>query len=110
MRFQPLEKLMNLYDGYARAFKIDNLSLLLRQEAGTVYLTDSHCPHRGTPLATATVIDGTIVCPSHGYCFSAVDGALLSSGQEACKPLRVYEIVYEGNELGLMVDDEAVTG
>ncbi len=106
MRFQPLEKLINLHDGYARSFKIDNLQLLLRQESGRLCLTESHCPHRGHPLTTGTLANDTIECPLHGYCFSTVNGALIRAEQETCRPLKVYDIVYEGNELGLMLDDE----
>lgn len=110
MRFQPLEKLINLHDGYARSFKIDNLQLLLRQESGRLCLIEAHCPHRGHPLASGSLVADSIECPLHGYCFSTLNGALKRGGQEACRPLRVYDIVYEGTELGVMLDDDQVTG
>ena len=50
MRFYPLEKLINLHDGYRRVFRIDHQSLLLLQRGGELYLLESSCPHREHPL------------------------------------------------------------
>ena len=57
MRFQPLEKLINLHDGYRPQFKIDSLQLLLIQERGELFLFEANCPHRGHPLAQATIVE-----------------------------------------------------
>ena len=53
MRFQPLEKLINLEDGYMRRFRIDALDVLLVQQEGQVHVFEATCPHRGHPLHTA---------------------------------------------------------
>lgn len=106
MRFYPLEKLINLHDNYTREFKIDHLRLLLLQRRGQLYLCEASCPHRGHPLDAATVEDGVLQCPLHQYCFSLADGRLLRAGEEPCRPLRIYPPVYEGNEVGVMLDDE----
>ena len=105
MRFQPLEKLINLRDGYSRHFKIDNLQLLLVQQLGELYLFEAHCPHRAHPLNAAAIEDGILRCPMHQYDFSLSDGKLLHATEEPCRGLRIYPIVYEGNEMGLMLEE-----
>lgn len=106
MRFQPLEKLINLHEGYRRQFKLDNLNLLLLQEQGQLYLCESRCPHREHSLETASISDGVLECPLHQYRFALDDGRLLQASEEPCRGLRLFPLVYEGNEVGLMVADD----
>jgi nitrite reductase/ring-hydroxylating ferredoxin subunit len=105
VRFQPLEKLINLHDGYRRGFKIDALGLLLIQHGGQRYLLEAQCPHRGHPLETADIEAGCLQCPLHQYRFDLSSGAVVAATEEACRPLRVFELVYEGNEVGLLMPD-----
>jgi len=105
MRFQSLEKLINLYDGYAKTFKIDSLQLLLRQDDGHLRLFEANCPHRGHPLASASVSGSVLQCPLHAYRFSAVTGEVIQAAEEPCRGLKVYELIYEGREVGLLLDD-----
>ena len=105
MRFYPLEKLINLNDCYARNFKIDNLQLLLLQRRGELYLIEGRCPHRGHPLDVATLEGGVIQCALHHYQFAVADGRLLHATEERCRGLRTYEVVYEGNEVGVMLEE-----
>ena len=104
MRFQSLEKLMNLHDGYRRAFRIDQLQLLLIQQGQDLFLLEAHCPHRGYPLLHADVEGGHLRCPLHGYCFDRTSGELRHASEEPCRNLKVYEVIYRDNEVGLMVD------
>jgi nitrite reductase/ring-hydroxylating ferredoxin subunit len=104
MRFYPLEKLINLHDGYIRKFKIDELQLLLIKHRGELYLLEALCPHRNYPLDEALITDGVIRCPSHQYEFSMVDGRLLRATEDACRGLRTFTVIYEGNEVGVMLD------
>ena len=53
MRFRPLEKLINLHEGYRREFRIDELALLLAMQDGELYLFESRCPHREHALDVA---------------------------------------------------------
>ncbi len=106
MRFYPLEKLINLHDNYARHFKIDSLQLLLFQRRGELYLIEANCPHRGHPLDVAGVDGGVIQCALHGYRFAVDDGRLLHATEEPCRGLRTFPVVYEGNEVGVMMDDQ----
>lgn len=105
MRFQPLEKLMNLRDGYSRQFKIDNLQLILTQRQGQIHIFEANCPHRSHPLGTAVIDAGILRCPLHGYEFSLANGSLVHATEERCRGLRLYTVIYQGNELGLMLED-----
>lgn len=107
MRFYPLEKLINLHDNYTRQFKIDHRQLLLIQRAGERYLLEANCPHRAHPLDTATIDAGILQCSLHQYRFALADGRLLHYTEEPCRGLRVFELHYEGNELGVMLGEEA---
>ncbi len=105
MRFYALEKLINLNDDYSRKFKIDAVQLLLIQRSGQLYLLEANCPHRNHPLDTASIEGNSIRCPLHQYQFSLHDGALMHASEEPCRALRTYDIVYQGNELGVILPD-----
>jgi len=104
VRFFALDKLINLHDGYARQFKIDSRHFLLVQHQGEPYLMEAHCPHRGHALLAASIADGVITCPLHAYRFALADGRLLRSTEEPCRALRVFDVVYLGTEVGVMLD------
>lgn len=105
MRFYPLEKLINLYDGYTRRFKIDARQLLLLQRGGDLHVIEANCPHRNHPLGEAAIVDGVVECPLHGYRFAIGNGRLLHASEEPCRGLKTWPVVYEGTEVGVMMDD-----
>ena len=105
MRFYPLEKLINLHDEYTRQFKIDQWQLLLLQRQGQLYLIEAFCPHREHPLNTATIDSGVVQCALHQYRFALEDGRLLYHTEEPCRGLRTWELSYQGNEVGVMLED-----
>jgi nitrite reductase/ring-hydroxylating ferredoxin subunit len=105
MRFFPLDKLINLHDNYTREFKIDALHLLLLQRRGELYLIEARCPHRAHPLDVATIDNGIIQCALHQYQFAIADGRLLHATEEPCRGLRTFEPVYQGNEVGVMLEE-----
>lgn len=105
MRFYPLEKLFNLQDGYTRQFKIDNLQLLLLQRQAQLFLIEAYCPHRNHPLDVATIDNGLIQCPLHQYQFAIDDGHLVHATEDICRGLKTYEIIYQGNEIGVMLPE-----
>ncbi len=105
MRFYALEKLINLHDDYIRQFKIDNLQLMLIQRHGALFLLEAHCPHRGHPLASSSIDDDVIQCSLHQYQFALADGRLLHATEGPCRALRVFDVVYVGNEVGVMLDE-----
>ncbi len=103
MRFFQLERLMNLYDGYRKQFKIDNYSLLLVQNEGRPYLIESQRPHREFPLSAANISGDELVCPQHGYRFDIRTGLLKHATEEHCRGLRCFELVYRDNVIGVML-------
>ena len=105
MRFHSLEKLVNLTPGYRRQFKVDSLLLLLIQHQDQRFLIEANCPHHGYGLENGRVSDNVIQCPLHHLRFSLLNGELLSRGEQSCRALNIYELVYQGNEVGFMVDE-----
>lgn len=104
MRYYSLEKLINLFDGYRKVFKVDNHNMMLIQLDGRRYLIESLCPHRAYPLTAAVVRGDEIICPQHGYRFALQSGHLCHASEEPCRNLRCYELVDRDNEVGVMLD------
>lgn len=106
MRFIPLEKLINLEDGYRREFLVEYRRVLLLQHNGERYLLEARCPHLEHPLIEAR-IDGTdITCPLHGYRFSLRTGQLMQASHDSCRPLKLWPVAYEGAEVGIALESE----
>lgn len=103
MRYFSLEKLINLHDGYRKTFKIDEHHLLLIQEEGVRFLIESFCPHREHSLIDATVFGDSISCPHHRYQFHLSSGDILQRTEEPCRRLRVYELVEEERDVGVLL-------
>ena len=101
MSFVALEKLINLQDGYRREFRVHYHRLLLLQYRGEHHIIEALCPHQEHPLEQAWIENGEIVCPLHGYRFSLASGAVLQASREACRPLRVWPVAYEGADVGV---------
>lgn len=101
--FYRLEKLVDLGPGYRRGFKIDDHRLLLVEDADEYHLVGGLCPHQGNPLQLGTVVDGAIQCPFHGYRFDLLTGepSNATGAAVACRKLRIYELVYEGADIGV---------
>jgi nitrite reductase/ring-hydroxylating ferredoxin subunit len=98
MAYRPLAKLIDLHDGYRRAFRLEGREVLLLQHDGERYLLDRHCPHAGQALDAGEIVDGAIRCPRHGLCFALASGSSLGGD---CADLVSHELVYEGNTLGI---------
>ncbi|WOJ95941.1 Rieske 2Fe-2S domain-containing protein [Congregibacter brevis] len=89
---------MNLHDGYRKLVSVQGQQMLLCQEEGSLRLFSRHCPHEGQVLDKATVVQDVLTCPRHHIQFSLSDGKPLRS---LCGSLRVYNLVYEGNSVGV---------
>ncbi len=101
MSFVALDKLINLQDGYRQEFRLDYHRLLLVQHEGNRYLLEALCPHQEHPLREGWIEDDEMLCPLHGYRFSLLTGRLLKATSEPCRPLRVWDIAYEGTDIGV---------
>jgi nitrite reductase/ring-hydroxylating ferredoxin subunit len=98
MAFYRLEQLINLYDGYQRAFSVGGHSLLLIQDQGQRYLLLNQCPHQHAPLDRGAIQNGQIRCPQHGMQFDLSTGS--TSGACSAK-LQFLTPAYDGNMLGV---------
>ncbi len=99
MAFYPLERLVNLHDGYRQVFRVEGLSLLLIQEEGQRYLLRNMCPHKGFPLHTGTLCGAKIRCAYHAMEFDLLTGRCI---QHPLQPgVKTYALVYEGAMLGM---------
>ena len=101
MRFMPLDRLINLRDGYRRRFKVDALDLVLAQEYGTLYAFSSRCPPQYQSLVDADIEEGPVFCPRHNFAFS-LDTGLHADG--FCDAISIYRIHYEGNAVGILLE------
>ncbi|MFZ5560432.1 MAG: Rieske (2Fe-2S) protein [Pseudomonadota bacterium] len=100
MAFYRLEKLINLYDGYWRVFRVETLSLLLIQKDGHRYLLRNQCPHKAFPLHTGTMSGTKLRCAYHAMEFDLAQGGRCQ--QHPSQPgVTLYELVYDGNEIGV---------
>ena len=102
MQFYPLEKLVNLYDGYCQLFRIGNEQLLLVQTEQQLYIFESHCPHNGHSLAEAVISSDTVKCSRHDYHFCLRSGKVISGTGQPCRNLIVYTVSYEGRNVGVV--------
>jgi len=100
MRFLALDKLINLEDGYRRRFKIDSLDLILAKEGGDIFAFSAVCPHQEQSLDDAIIENQVVTCPRHGFGFSLSSGAHVEG---FCASLPIYEVHYEGNEVGVLL-------
>jgi nitrite reductase/ring-hydroxylating ferredoxin subunit len=61
--------------GEGRVVDAGGRNLALFNAAGTYYVIDNGCPHRGGPLGEGD-LDGTVVtCPWHGWRWDVTSGA-----------------------------------
>ena len=101
MAFYPLERLVNLYEGYRQAFMIAGKPLLLLQEGGRTHLLINQCPHQQAPLTKASIEQGILQCPVHGIRFDLATGR----AQAGCaQSLQYLPLAYEGNQVGVVFD------
>jgi nitrite reductase/ring-hydroxylating ferredoxin subunit/uncharacterized membrane protein len=66
-----------LAEGSTRRAKVEERSVLLYREGGTVYALEDACSHAGGPLSEGEVEDGVVTCPWHGSRFRIKDGSIL---------------------------------
>lgn len=72
---------------------------LWRDGSGQVHAWEDRCPHRGTRLSVASIVDGELACRYHGWRFG-VDGACTQMPAEpgGCPSLQVSARAYRAQE------------
>lgn len=96
--FVPLERLINLVEGYRQTFQVEGRSLLLLVLDNQPLLLEDSCPHRGAPLSAGTVVDNVLRCTRHGMEFELPSGRAL---QPSCPGLNMLKLVYDGDRVGV---------
>ena len=102
--YHRLESLMNLAPGYRREFIVAGRQLLLLQEGEVTALVENRCPHQGFSLVDARVRGDVLTCAAHAVSFSLRNGAVQPGAAFHCSALKIYELVYRGNEVGVYLD------
>ncbi|WP_438985198.1 Rieske (2Fe-2S) protein [Aequoribacter sp.] len=104
MRFIPLERLINLHEGYRQAFKIEGADIILLHEDGQTYAFSRTCPHQNYALDYAKISDGLLLCSAHGFEFDLKrSGVLVKPAGFPCPALKTYDLVYDADRIGLML-------
>ncbi len=66
----------DLTDGHVKTVTAGHQPLCLTHYEGEYHAIDNHCPHQGGPLGEGFIDErGYVICPWHGYEYSAVDGS-----------------------------------
>ena len=66
----------DLADGHVKTVSAGHQPVCLTHHKGEYHAIDNHCPHQGGPLGEGFIDEnGYVICPWHGYEYSAVDGA-----------------------------------
>ncbi len=83
-------------EGRAKEFDCAGTTICVARVNGRLAALGNVCPHRGGPIADGVVMDGTIICPWHGWQLDPVTGKSL---QVPTAGVDVYGISIEGNEV-----------
>jgi nitrite reductase/ring-hydroxylating ferredoxin subunit len=98
--FVPLERLINLNEGYRQVFKVAGRDLLLLVVDDQPLLLEDSCPHQGAPLRGATLVGTVLRCQRHGIEFQLPSGRAL---QASCPALKMLPLAYSGDRIGVDV-------
>ena len=103
MDFHPLEKEENLFEGYRKVFKVEEISLLLIQNNAKTSLIENRCGHFGSELESGRLDENAIVCPQHGISFSLETGEIINRPFENADPIKVFNIVCRDGYVGVIL-------
>lgn len=102
MAYIVLEQLSRISDGYMKVFQVGGESLLLIQEDGRLFLIENRCPHMDVSLSTGELLPGyKIRCKAHGIEFDLMSGKADGPLANTLDCLKKYDLVYEGNTVGI---------
>lgn len=96
--FHPLERLINLQEGYRQTFQVGGRNLLLLVVENRPVLMENRCPHQNVPLHTATLHGTSLRCQRHGIAFDVFTG---EPSVGSCPGLSLLEPAYAGDRLGV---------
>jgi NAD(P)H-dependent nitrite reductase small subunit len=73
--FTRVGALSDLPPGAAMMAPVGDYDIALFNVDGEIFAIDDVCPHFAGSLHEGAVIDGTVSCPLHGWCFDLRSGA-----------------------------------
>ena len=83
--------------GLGRGFEVGETSIaVFRTRGDEVFATESHCPHKGGPLADGMLAGDQVVCPYHAFKFQRRSGECDQPG--VCS-IATYPVTVEDDEV-----------
>lgn len=96
MSWHVAAKLGDVRAGDAVGVIVNGLELVLGRDGERYFATQRRCPHRKADLADGIVSRGHLICPMHGYRFSAETGRH-DAASEYC--LVMYAVRVTGDQI-----------
>jgi nitrite reductase (NADH) small subunit len=97
----PVDDIPN---GERKIVKVGNITIGVFHHEGQWYAIRNSCLHRGGPVATGELANGTITCPWHGYEYNITTGELLA---DPSARLPMYPVAVQKGEVFIMVPDDS---
>ncbi len=86
--------------GQGLSFKVGGQEIaVFRQRDGSIFATQSACPHKQGPLAEGIVGGGKVICPLHAHKFDLSTGA----GSEHGECVKTYPVSQVNGEIVLQL-------
>ena len=80
----------------AKEFTVGQKVVCVANVEGRLCALDNVCLHRGGPLGQGVIMDGTIICPWHGWQYNPLSGEAV---QNPSVKVAVYPIKVEGDDV-----------
>ena len=95
-------KLRDLPDGRGVRVEAAGHRIAVFRIGNSVYAIGDRCTHAEASLAEGELFDTEVECPRHGSSFDLTDGK--PSAFPATKPVPVYEVIIEDDEVHLELE------
>ncbi|GBD38988.1 Assimilatory nitrite reductase [NAD(P)H] small subunit [bacterium HR37] len=92
-RLFRVAKVDEIKPGHRKVVNIEGREVAVVNLNGRFYAMDNRCPHAGFPLTYAPIYKGMIICPNHGWMFSAETGECKTN--PSCR-LKTYKVLTNG--------------
>ena len=74
MTWRPVATLASLKPGDVIGIEVDGIAMVLARDGDVIHALQRRCLHRGGDLADGILSRGHLICPVHGWRFSAATG------------------------------------
>jgi 3-phenylpropionate/trans-cinnamate dioxygenase ferredoxin subunit len=90
-------KVSEISPGQAKAFRVDDVDVLVCNVDGTLYAIEDVCTHDGGRLDQGTVEGCIVTCPRHGATFDVTTGEALTL--PAVMPVMTFAVRVDGDDV-----------